>query len=81
MPDASPLPEKSPLAHSIQPPKQSPSSVENDELREADFATRATVPGDNASPAGPVVPGKPKDPREESFVEPELMKDESEDRE
>jgi hypothetical protein len=44
---------------------------EGDELRKAELATRATVP--EGAP-----PGKPD---EESFVEPELMKDESEDRE
>jgi hypothetical protein len=119
---SAPLPEKSPLAHTVRPPKQSPSAFENegegsrsaarnydkatekyvksgrveeaakeaeaaldgpegDELREAELATRATVPGDDERPTEPMVRGEPKDQRDEGFVEPELMKDESEDRE
>jgi len=54
---------------------------EGDELREAELATRATLPGNNERPTNPVVRGKPKDQREEGFDEPELMKDASEDRE
>jgi hypothetical protein len=69
---AVPLPEKSPLAHSVQPPKQSSS---------AELATRATVPGDNEPPINPTVPGQPQGQPDEGFQEPELMKDESEDRE
>jgi hypothetical protein len=56
---------------------------EGDELREAELAAQATVPGDNERPTNPMamVPDKPKDERDKGFEEPELMKDESEDRE
>ena len=53
---------------------------EGDALRKAELATRATLPGDDERPT-PMLPGEPKDRREEGFEEPELMKDESEDRE
>lgn len=43
--------------------------------------TRATVPEDDERPTDPMVLDEPKDQRDAGFVEPELMKDESEDRE
>jgi hypothetical protein len=119
---AMPLPAKSPLAHSVQPPPRSSSDVENegegsrsaarnydeateqyvksgrveeaarkaaaaldgpegDALRKAELAARATLPGDGGRPTNPVLPSEPKDQGEKGFEEPELMKDESEDRE
>jgi hypothetical protein len=54
---------------------------EGDELREAELAARATEPGDDEVPTKRTGPSNPEAQREEDFQEPELMKDESEDRE
>jgi len=54
---------------------------EGDALREAELATRATVPGDDEGLTNPMVPREPEEQSEKGFEEPELMKDESEDRE
>ena len=54
---------------------------EGDALRKAELATRATLPGDGGRPTNPALPGEPREQGEKGFEEPELMKDESEDRE
>jgi hypothetical protein len=54
---------------------------EGDALREAEVAARATVPGDNEGRTNPITPREPDEQGEKGFEEPELMKDETEDRE
>ena len=119
---AMPSPGKSPLAHTVHPPKRSSSGnegegsrsagrnydeatekyvksgrveeaaknaeaavdgQEGEELRAAEQAARGVEPGEDDRPTRPMrrsQPGGPPEP-EEGLKEPELMKDESEDRE
>ena len=50
-------------------------------VREAELATRATDPGQNQRPGTPERAAPKANQSDEAFQEPDLMKDESEDRE